>query len=516
MKFKTLIIIFFAVTFHGHTMAIEQVCFAKIKQLFINHSYVENIESKTSLFSQWNFWAKKKSPYDNFTDSIYKATDRNIDYLFNPGLIFTLMPQLTGEIAAKNNEFLKLHSFNRKLRNVISKLMIEGKEDRIFALFKKFRELIQDDISLIKLKDQNFKKANLDNLSYSERLNHYNFVTEIVTLNKLLPVDLRIPIFRITKPRPPHNIGSIESAKNLLRKFENDFKNFSPSKHFKNYNQYVSFIDKMAKKSDLIKFWKNIFDHTDEMELFVYAPAHIGSSIKKYGMLNRHVTDTYTYGHPNIAYRTESEKFYAHLSDDEYSNLGPRTLPVYAIIRKKNDTFVQSSSASNYGDGGFVLDLEAVKDRLSILPGDTLVSYQRSERKKSIADYKNTWGRRFIPWKYRYFIFPEILGDELDRLDLQHDITRPISDLLAKLLKSIGKSNIAKILLEKSTPNGNAYIEAQIWGKIPFDPKYFVAYEYPKLRPPSQLYLRELLEMGIEVREVSFWKVKNVTLEDLK
>jgi len=300
---------------------------------------------------------------------------------------------------------------------------------------------------------------------------------------------------------------------------------------------------------DYVKAW-NIL-HQEAVEVTLAAHEGLRDVIGNGGIKNTHETGT-SGGTTNTDLRNGVEAAYVDSDLAGYKSLSNNIKPKYAYLAPKPKSLSaglsQPKTIWNYGEDRYVLNLDKIRNRLSLTAGDSLnnmfgyldpaTNQIPKDRKQDIAH----WHFRFTPWSKRTLLAPvlaqalsaplsqgsganlsQTFGNTLGTriwyfADTEKNVadqggfgggacsTQALSDnhgnTSLKISYSLCSPFDQKVRgLEKYCENcvwSMDYIEAQIWGAITLDD--IQTFVYTKT-PPSPAFAKMLSDHHIEIRD---------------
>jgi len=196
--------------------------------------------------------------------------------------------------------------------------------------------------------------------------------------------------------------------------------------------------------------------------------------------------------------------------------LPDRVKPKYALLRPKRETGYNPVMNFGYGQDMFIIDIDAVIDRITITPGDSYVNsheFEKSwieifeEKKIEVSlgrDYYHALEilhprefvteptrieHAFLPWSHSALVAPWVIGGvrENNLFGAESSFQRPVIE---------GKDARALEDFDSSLAPNSSFVEVQIWG--PLDFSIIKAFEFTTY-PPEGKFLKLLLENNIKI-----------------
>ncbi|HXW52694.1 MAG TPA: hypothetical protein VEL47_01185 [Myxococcota bacterium] len=264
--------------------------------------------------------------------------------------------------------------------------------------------------------------------------------------------------FGIIAPRLPDSIKKLMDSQEVL------FDSFLPTTGYSSWEELRAAVRKAEPLLDIVQ----AFDQ-NQVELVVFAPDSHRDAILSRGILNQYQTGS-SKGTFNTPARFSVERSYLNQTAAEYGSLPIEWRPKYGKIVSKS-ALSQSTPASFYGQDLYLLKLEALKNRVTWTPGDSLNRLNKKANDAGVCltrgdvhEPKN-WDDLFLPWSKVDLLIP-FLGT--------HEFAKSASTLPSGQLKPHASMTNLKPILG-SRAEREEYPEFQVFGEIaPSDVQSFI------------------------------------------
>lgn len=323
----------------------------------------------------------------------------------------------------------------------------------------------------LKAKNQNAKENKKANYEPTERELKSTYQFYVRELNKVLPRELRIPVARLQAENrvPKINKEAADYIKGLEKYFEEALKE-TP------IESYEKFVEKIRQSDD--PYVKKAIDliENDQVKVVMRRPLNARFWVPKVGFQNQHVTGS-SRGTLSPPMRNNAERNLFGQQEDiaTYSARDAEFKPKYGTLSVKpgTDLFPALNGTAHYGPDIYGFKTEAIKDRLTFYPTDSLGPGG------AIAPASaKSWDTSLIPWKYRMLMVPHMIeGLKQNRFTVYHDFL--------------------SLLPPKSVIGPHYYWESQILGAVRLaDVETFT---FTDSNPPKGEFLRELIKHNITI-----------------
>lgn len=294
-----------------------------------------------------------------------------------------------------------------------------------------------------------------------------------------LPKEMGLPLIKISY-RLQKRAALKDAGKQVLEhageKFESLFESTS------GFAGFEAFEAKLNEQADAAPAVRQAVDMiaSEGVEVVIQAPESARWWTMKVGLQNLHVTGT-SGGYKGKDGRNAAEASYADMSKQDFSKLDATVKPVYALLQPGHGfekSMAKTDIAYHYGNDGFVVSIDKVRDRLSFVFGGDSLNRARSfvpYWARGIAETPKSWDQTFIPWKYRVLIADSIRENKLE----------------------FKRSSLTN--LRNMSGIQNDYVEVQIFGGG-VDVSELSAFEFRKEQPSGD-FLTSLRKAGLEIRK---------------
>lgn len=223
-----------------------------------------------------------------------------------------------------------------------------------------------------------------------------------------LPPEMGLPLIKISY-RLQKRAEMQEQGREVLKGSEETFNALFPRKSgFASFKAYETKLAKVVANDPARKATVDMLA-SENVEVVIQRPENTRWWVTKIGLHNQHVTGS-SKGYFGKAGRNAAEASYANMSMEAFSKLDDTVKPVYGHIQPApgyQEQIAKTTSASQYGSDGYVVNIDKVRDRLSFTyGGDSLnrVEEFAPQWSRGIAATPTSWDHTFIPWTYRSLI----------------------------------------------------------------------------------------------------------------
>lgn len=293
----------------------------------------------------------------------------------------------------------------------------------------------------------------------------------VIELNKVLPRELRIPMVRL------YSEGRVESlnkeAIDFTKRLEDKYVDFLKAQGIESYE---AFVETLRKSEDPeVKLAMKLIEQ-NKVQVAMRRPEGARFWVPKVGFQNQFITKS-SRGSLSPDGRNRAETALYALEDiTTYSARDPEFKPKYGTLSLKPRTSAITpdiSSSYQYGPDVYGFKTEAIQDRLTFYPTDSLGPGW------SIRPELKTWDASLIPWKYRMLMVPHM-----------------VQALKEKTFKVGG--DVLNLLPKSNFIGHHYYFETQILGAVRLQDVETFTFTTPG-NPPRGEFLRELLKNNIKI-----------------
>ncbi|MBS1972543.1 MAG: hypothetical protein JSU04_19710 [Bdellovibrionales bacterium] len=297
----------------------------------------------------------------------------------------------------------------------------------------------------------------------------------VMELNKVLPRELRIPMLHL------YSEGRVQSlnkeAVEFMKRLEEKYVDYLKAPEIESYEKFVETLRKSEDPD--VKLAIKLIDQ-NKLQVAMRRPENARFWVPKVGFQNQFITKS-SRGSLSPDGRNSAETALYALEDvTAYSARDPEFKPKYGTLSLKPRTSAITpdiSSSYQYGPDVYGFKTEAIQDRLTFYPTDSLGPGW------SIRPEYKTWDASLIPWKYRMLMVPFM-----------------VEALKAKTFK-VGR-DVLNLLPRGSVSGWNIYFETQILGAVRLQDVETFTFTNPG-NPPRGEFLRELIKHGIKIYDGS-------------
>jgi hypothetical protein len=221
----------------------------------------------------------------------------------------------------------------------------------------------------------------------------------LYALDQELPPNLRVPLKRL--PYDQRASKLLAEARKLVAEQEKLFDSFFLTTGFSDETSFRAALNSMGGGYTKLL---DALDH-DQFEFAMNLQEDLRGRVSKLGILNQHVTKTSMAMLDSRVRNVNEGKFVGKLYS-QYKDLDPELKPKYGYLKPTPEFgLTQNKGAYQYGDDVYVFKKDRVKDRITWLPGDSLVRAQYTGATNE-AIVTKTWEGFFVPWKDRSLLVP--------------------------------------------------------------------------------------------------------------
>jgi hypothetical protein len=236
-----------------------------------------------------------------------------------------------------------------------------------------------------------------------------------------------------------------------------------PSIGYSSVEELDRVIEGVKSLSDL----KNAFN-PERVELSIYAPQIKRKAILSQGLLNQYQTGS-SRGFFGIPSRFAVERSHLQMNEAEYERIPLDIRPKYGRLIGKTQLSARLD-VSAYGEDVYLLKLNALQDRLTWTPGDSLNRHQEKLlQKQARTKVENNhesyqWDDLFLPWKSLSLLVPFLDKESYYSNGSMIPLEKPVRIPQLKYLGPIAGSG-----------SGIPFVEFQAWGPVtPAEIKSFI------------------------------------------
>jgi hypothetical protein len=228
-------------------------------------------------------------------------------------------------------------------------------------------------------------------------------------------------------------------------------------------------------------------------------PSKIREKIAKNGFLNSHETED---SQGSVLGRAAAEADTANFDIPTWDSLPNDIKPKFAAAYPKFKSKLSATTSLNSytGKDRYYFNIDKIRDRLTVTPGDSFNRYVFWRGFPSSTHKPISWDQIYVPWKHRALMIPVLAeGLKEGRLGLPKlgRTSRDADpDYYGYQQEIVGEGNLSQYKMQWN-PNMD-YLELQIWGKLTLDDVEVFEYH---TSPPKGSFLKELQKRGIKIRD---------------
>lgn len=265
------------------------------------------------------------------------------------------------------------------------------------------------------------------------------FQEKLQELNKWLPKKIPVPIRELPLDRRADKLP--RDGVRVVLEVDAKFMELLPTSGFATEEAFEKALEELVRQmgggaQELLEAMKQ-----ERLQVVIRRPSRGRFWIPRTGFQNQHVTGS-SNGMFGPAERDIVEANYLGISVEEYRKFDNELKANYLGFRMPPGSGWSEYFSSQYGDDIYVLKLEAVRDRLTWTPGDSL---------NRNPDYQSrtasSWDHLMVPWRHRLFMVPFLLNAARHR-NFQTE---------SKTQAGLGQFTV-------SWRTGSSYSEGQLWG----------------------------------------------------
>lgn len=213
----------------------------------------------------------------------------------------------------------------------------------------------------------------------------------------------------------------------------------------------------------------------DAFEFVIRSSPYIGDAIAEKGFLNQYDTGTSGLKYAPAA-RAAIEASFLGLTDVEYAQLPNSLRPKYGVIRPTRGSGVRLpwDPSEHYGRALFVLKRDAVRDFVTVYPGESLGFSALGWPGFTPPARLDAWHQSFVPWEDRMLLAPSL---EVDTGVAYVRTTAPRG-------------------FQRHVADEPGYLETQYWR--PLGLEHVERYEFD-ITPPKGEFLQALRHHGVRI-----------------